>query len=106
VAVAPFVELLSSHAGQSADLQVARKLAIAMLQDAAAIDKDWLAGMVRGDLAGEDTLVLAALVCRRAGGESWQTFRGESQRLLGSQPLVGDVVVLINRLDNAGKEGF
>ncbi|HEV3340832.1 MAG TPA: hypothetical protein VG125_10765, partial [Pirellulales bacterium] len=100
---AALFDLLSTQTSQAGALQVAPKLAQATTQDAAKVDKDWLASVVRGDLAGEDLVTLAALACRRVGGESWEIFRGESQRLLGSQPLSGDVIVLVSRLDAGGK---
>ena len=43
-------------------------------------------------------VALAALACRRAGGEAWTAFRAESRAILGDQPLSGAVVVLVNRL--------
>jgi hypothetical protein len=100
---AALFDLLTAQTSQTADLQVARRLAQATVHDAVDADRDWLASVVRGDLAGEDLVALAALACRRAGGETWQTFRGEAHRLLGSQPLPGNVIVLVNRLDAAGK---
>jgi hypothetical protein len=53
------------------------------------------------DIRGEDLVVLAALACRRSGGEAWSAFRAEAADLLGRQPLSGSVVVLVNRLSRA-----
>jgi hypothetical protein len=58
-----------------------------------------LANLLASDGApGEDVTVLLALACRRAGGDTWSTFRVARQGLLGGQPLAGSVVVLVNRL--------
>ena len=45
-----------------------------------------------------ETVVLTALACRRAGGESWRSFRANARDWVGQQPLPGEVVVLISRL--------
>lgn len=97
------IELVTSVASQSPEIAAGRILAKVLLTDAAKTDQASLDNLVRGDLSGEDMLVLTALACRRIGGETWQTFRRETQRLLGSQPLPGNVIVLINRLDGAGR---
>jgi hypothetical protein len=60
-----------------------------------------LASLISGQsqaLNGDDAVVLAALACRRAGGEAWLAFRANARDLLGRQPLEGSVVILINRL--------
>jgi hypothetical protein len=95
------LKLLASPAKQTADLVSARIIANALLADPSDADKAALTAIVRGELAGEDLVALAALACRRAGGETWQAFREESQRLLGGQPLSGSVIVLVGRLDGA-----
>jgi hypothetical protein len=46
----------------------------------------------------EDLIALAAMACRRAGGETWTNFRAESKNLLGARPLAGSVIVLVNHL--------
>lgn len=74
-------------------------LANALLANSADVDQKALANTVRGELPGEDLVGPAAFACRQAGGAAWQTFRVEARRLLGNQPLAGDVVVLVNRLD-------
>jgi hypothetical protein len=49
-------------------------------------------------IAGPDSVTLAALACRRAGGEAWDTFRAQSPSVLGNQQLPGEIVVLVNEL--------
>jgi hypothetical protein len=49
-------------------------------------------------VVGEDVMVLVAMACHRAGGDTWAAFRAQMRDLLGDQPLPGSVVVLINRL--------
>jgi Ca-activated chloride channel homolog len=97
--VASRLELLTSPSGQSAELQVGRTLARALLAQTTDADRNALAELARGQASGEDMVVLTAFACRRTAGETWRTFRGESKRLLGSQPLAGNVIVLVNRLD-------
>jgi Ca-activated chloride channel family protein len=65
--------------------------------DAAALDK-----LLAQNPAGADFVVLIALASLKSGGESWSAFRAASRDLLGSQPLPGEVVALINRLGSAG----
>ena len=59
----------------------------------------------RGELEGSPDVVglkvrhlVEDLVCRQAGGDLWEQFRGESRDLLGGQPLPGELVVLVQRL--------
>jgi len=52
----------------------------------------------QGGLGDNDMIALAALACRRAGGEAWNAFRAESRNLLGARPLDGSVVVLVGSL--------
>ncbi|MBE3099101.1 MAG: VWA domain-containing protein [Planctomycetes bacterium] len=52
----------------------------------------------QGGLGDNDMIALAALACRRAGGEAWNGFRAESRNLLGARPLDGSVVVLVGSL--------
>jgi hypothetical protein len=86
---------------------VARSLAAAVLGPAAELDpgrvaaafRERNAGRPAGEYAsGDDLVLLAALACRRAGGEPWRAFRAEARYLLGNQPLSGGLVVLVNRL--------
>mgnify|MGYP005837735965 CR=1 FL=1 len=82
-------------------LQVARTLAPALLAPASEVDRRALLEVLvkRGsELRGDDLVALAALACRRVGGEAWRVFRAEARDLLGRQPLDGSVVVLVNRL--------
>lgn len=48
---------------------------------------------------GPDLTVLGAMACRRAGGDVWESYRGQTRELLGHQPLPGGVVVLVNQLN-------
>jgi Ca-activated chloride channel family protein len=61
-------------------------------------DRAQLAGALSGDLLGPDHAVLMALACRQAGSSHWEQFRAASRDLLGSQPLPGEVISLVNRL--------
>lgn len=92
--------LLNKKPEAAADFAAARAVANVLLAQRDSIEASALPALVRGDVAGDDLLVLTALACRRAGGETWQTFRAESSRLLGNQPLPGSVIVLIGRLDS------
>jgi hypothetical protein len=56
--------------------------------------------MVKKSPASSEHVALLALACRRAGGDQWEQFRAASRDLLGSQPLPGELVVLVNRLGN------
>jgi hypothetical protein len=78
-----------------------RAAAAALLAPADGIESKALIERVRQGVGGDDAVVLTALACRRAGGEAWTTFRAETHRLLGEQPLSGSVVVLVNRLARA-----
>ncbi len=63
------------------------------------IDRAALAKLVVQGVSGDDMVLLTAIACRRAGGETWQTFRAEVRDLLGSQPLRGSTLVVIHRLN-------
>jgi hypothetical protein len=74
-------------------------LVAALLDDPAKIDQAQLTKLLsEGIASGSDMTVLTAMACRRAGGEAWNTFRAQSRDVLGSQPLPGSVVVLVNHL--------
>ncbi len=94
------LKLLASSTESAEAFVAARELAQSLLVEPSKIDQPALEKIVRGELVGEDLVALAAFACRRAGGEAWQAFREESQRLLGNQPLPGSLVVLIGRLDS------
>jgi hypothetical protein len=92
---------LARNRRQDSPLAGARTLATALLAEPGSIQADALTQLVSSDLvAGQDMLVLAALACRRAGGDAWATFRAESPRLLAASPLPGSVTVLVSRLSN------
>jgi len=55
-----------------------------------------------GEIRGADVVALAAIACRRAGGEPWRLLRAESKEILGGQPLPGSVVILVGRLEGKG----
>ena len=78
-------------------LQAARLAAAALLKTTDHLDTGKLTSAL-GSNATEDALVLAALACRAAGPESWQTYRRASRELLHQTPVPGSVVVLINNL--------
>ena len=61
-------------------------------------DRVVLADTLAREAGGADAVVLVALAHRQAGREAWEAFRAQSRDLVGSQPLPGDVVVLVNRM--------
>ncbi len=79
-----------------------RTLASALLADSAkSVDADALGKIVFAPeprLAGEDAILLAALSCRKAGGDLWTKFCAEQKGLLERQPLSGSGIVLLGRL--------
>ncbi len=52
-------------------------------------------------VSGDDLVVLTALACRRVGGSAWTRFRARSRQMLGSQPLRGETIVIVNRLSTS-----
>jgi len=82
-----------------ADVRTVAKAILAKPKD---IDAKTLTELVAKGVRGDDMVVLTALACRRAGGETWTAFRAESRAILGDQPLSGAVVVLVNRLSRPG----
>jgi hypothetical protein len=90
--------LLTTDKSADSPLASARVLAKSLLAGPQTVDRQALAALVDSDVAGEDMTVLVAFACRRAGNETWNTFRAASHEVLGEQPLSGDVVVLVNRL--------
>jgi hypothetical protein len=94
------VELLRSAGTHDSPEATMAKFAVAILTEPTKVDRQGLAQLVTGRLAGADTVVLAALAARRAEGDMWRTFRANMQDVLGNQPLPGTVVVLVNRLAN------
>lgn len=91
------LKLLNTEARPS-EPAAARVLAESLLSDPEHADRRELSRLVTAGVSGQDLTVLTALACRRSGGEAWQTFRAEARDLLGSQPLPGDAIILINRL--------
>jgi hypothetical protein len=75
-----------------------RTLARVLIGKRANVDRAALAEMLTRDPGGADLIVLLAIASREAGGQTWSTFRAQSRDLLGSQPLPGEVVVLVNRM--------
>ncbi|HEY3324858.1 MAG TPA: VIT domain-containing protein [Planctomycetota bacterium] len=52
-------------------------------------------------LQGPDAVLLAALTCRKAGGEAWKTFREDQRSLLSAQPLPGSLIIFVNSLERS-----
>jgi hypothetical protein len=90
--------LLTKSEKSDSPLASARRLAAALLAKPEQVNPQALVEVVSQGVQGEDLVVLTALACHRAGGDAWSAFRASSQDLLGSQPLSGSVVVLVNRL--------
>lgn len=90
--------LLEGAVKVDAETAPAQQLAIALLGDPKSIDRAALAKLIESGVHGDDLIVLTALACRRAGGDTWNAFRAQARTLLGEQPLSGSVVVFVNRL--------
>jgi hypothetical protein len=99
------VRLLVGNEAQNAPelISAIRGLAAALLKPEERADAKALADLVTKGVRGDDMVVLTALACRRAGGETWTAFRAEQRAILGDQPLSGAVVVLVNRLSRPGR---
>jgi hypothetical protein len=52
-------------------------------------------------LRGDDAVLLFALASRRLGDETWSAFRSQAGDLLGSQPLSGGLILLVNNLSRS-----
>ena len=78
-----------------------KRVALALMGSAEAIDREALGAVLAKGLPGEDLTVLGAMACRRAGGQTWEEFRAEARSILGDQALPGSVVVLVNRMSEA-----
>ncbi|HUE69960.1 MAG TPA: VWA domain-containing protein, partial [Pirellulaceae bacterium] len=93
---------LAAKAGDDAAAAEVRLLAALLIGKPSDADRQKLAELIAGDVAGEDAVALTALACHKAGSEVWEQFRAQSRDLLGRQPLSGDVIVLIQRLPAGG----
>jgi hypothetical protein len=83
----------------AASSHVARLAARGLLGDSTRFKGEELVKVIaEAGVVGEDVMVLVAMACHRAGGDTWTAFRAQMRDLLGDQPLPGSVVVLINRL--------
>jgi hypothetical protein len=91
-------QLLAEGKGADPSLAGIRTVAAALLAPPKEIDRKPLVALVGGQVGGEDMVVLAAMACRRAGGDAWNAFRAESRRIVGEQPLPGSVVILVSNL--------
>jgi hypothetical protein len=97
--LAKAIPLLTKGEIAESPLASTRVVAKALLANPSAADLKALRELIDdGAPAGDDMIVLTAFAARRAGGESWQSFRAASRDLLGESPLSGHVVVLIGRL--------
>ncbi len=94
--------LLKRSKAKKSPLAPMRTIAAGLLAPAKEIDRKGLEDVIRAGVRGDDAIVLSALACRRAGGDLWSLFRAEARRLLGGQPLSGDVIVLVNSLGKPG----
>ncbi len=97
------VELIARTVGNQPQITALVTLAKSLSAGAAQIDRGALDKVIAsesGEVTGDDLVVLIALAARRAGGDTWQTYRAQMPDLLGGQPLSGHVAVLLNRLAN------
>jgi hypothetical protein len=99
--VAKAAPLLTTARPDGSPLASAPTVAAALLAPSEKIDSKSLADVIAKRVSGEDMVVLTALASRRAGGDAWNAFRVASKDLLGSQPLDGSVIVLVNSLARA-----
>ncbi|MCI0359993.1 MAG: VWA domain-containing protein [Planctomycetaceae bacterium] len=99
--LAPLVKPQPEDSPEVADFRLLARL---LAHESGAADRASLLEMVSRDLSGPDHVVLLALACRQAGGDHWDRFRAASRDQLGSQPLPGEVVVLVNRLGQSPSE--
>jgi hypothetical protein len=90
--------LLAPIADEAEAVAGLRTLARLLVGKPATSDRAALAAMLARAPQGPDLVVLLALAARQAGGDEWASFRAQSRDLLGSQPLPGEVVVLVNRM--------
>jgi len=99
------VPLLTTES-QAADSPLARVRPVArvLLTKPQAADVEAMVKMIETGVAGQDMTVILAFACRRAGAEAWSAFRREATDILGKQPLAGNVLVLINRLNGSQLE--
>jgi len=97
-------KLVAREISNRPDLVALAAVAKSLAADAAQIDRNELEQVIageKGQVTGDDLVILTALAARRAGGDTWQAFRARMTDLLREQPLSGHVVILINRLANA-----
>jgi hypothetical protein len=94
--------LLVAKEGEEAAAAKLRTLCRLLIGQPSEADRASLLEMVSREAAGPDHVVLLALACHKSGGAQWQRFRAESRDYLGGQPLPGDIVVFVNRLDLGG----
>ena len=78
--------------------QEQQAIAAALLSPDKDVNGKALADVVAKGVQGDDMVMLAALACRRVGGDTWNAFRAGARDLLGNQPLSGGVVVAVNSL--------
>jgi hypothetical protein len=95
-------QLLTSVTEDPAELAELRLLGRVLIGAASDADRMALPKLIAREAAGPDHVVLLALACQKAGPATWEQFRGAARDMLGSQPLPGEVIVLINRLAPPG----
>ena len=79
----------------AADLRTIGRMLIGPASDG---DRAALAALLDRGIHGADQVALAALACQHSGSQLWQEFRAHARDLLGSQPLPGELIVLVNVL--------
>jgi Ca-activated chloride channel family protein len=91
------LRLLNDRSGGSPTAVVLRKAGRALLTDKPE-GQLVVAELLTENASDADSVALVALACRRTGEEVWNEFRAASREFIGSHPLPGDLVVLVNRL--------
>ncbi|MFQ5656632.1 MAG: VWA domain-containing protein [Candidatus Methylomirabilales bacterium] len=82
-------------------IATARMLAAAILAPSLETDAAFLASISADQIRGDDLVALAGLAARHRGGKVWRTFHEELPDIVGKQPLNGNVIVMLNRLETA-----
>lgn len=83
------------------DIPVAHALAAALLTPSPGSDAEVVKYIRAQQIAGDDQLLLTAILAKQRNGEVRKAFAEEMQDMLGKQQLDGNVLVAINRLLSA-----
>ncbi len=82
-------------------LDTMRTLTAALIAPSLQTDGALLRAISTNQIQGDDLVVLTGLAAWHRGGRVWRTFREEIPYIVGSQPLNGHVILIINRMGAA-----